>query len=221
MTIKEKIATGIAVVFHLIGLCGMFFYDVNQFASLSWINLVLMAVLIFYVQEKIKPGLIIFFVACYITGMLTEIAGTSTGMFFGDYSYTPVLGTSFKNVPLVIGVNWFIIIYCVSVSMYMLATNIHKKTDKVSPEWLKAMTIITDSALLAVALDWLLEPAAIKLNFWNWAAGIPVYNYVSWFVISAALAAVFYFAVGEKANKFAVNLLLIQAMFFLVIRTFL
>lgn len=221
MNKKERIATWIAIGFHLIGLCGMFFYDAALFASLSWINLLLMFALLLYTHRKINRGFIIFLLLCYIISMLSEILGTSTGMFFGNYKYSKVLGTGIYDVPLVIGINWFIIIYCVSCAMYLLAHRLHKKTSAVSPGWFKAITIITDSAMLAVAMDWLLEPAAIKLNFWNWQDGIPMYNYISWFVISAILAAIFYFAGTDRENKFAVNLLLIQAMFFLVIRTFL
>jgi putative membrane protein len=70
--------------------------------------------------------------------------------------------------------------------------------------------------------DWLMEPVAIKLNYWSWtSADVPVYNYICWFIVSLLLLLVFHFASFEKQNKFAVNLLLIQAMFFLLLRTFL
>jgi len=79
-----------------------------------------------------------------------------------------------------------------------------------------------DTATLATILDWLMEPAAIKLGFWKWAGygGVPLYNYLCWFGISLIMTTVFYFSDFNKQNKFAVNLLLIQAMFFLILRTF-
>ncbi|MEO6404076.1 MAG: carotenoid biosynthesis protein [Ferruginibacter sp.] len=220
---KENIATAIAILFHVIGLTGMLFFDTSFFASVSWLNMLLMLGLIIYTQQKVTAGFIFFFITCYFVGIAVEIAGTSTGAFFGDYHYTSVLGYPVLKVPIIIGVNWFIVMYCASVSMYMLSNNLQKEINSVSPRWLKATAIICDTALLAVIFDWLMEPAAIKLGFWKWMGDgtVPVFNYVSWLVVSALLAVFFYFIPFQKQNKFAVNLLLIQAMFFLLIRTFL
>lgn len=220
---KEKTATIIAIAFHVIGLAGILFYDVKVFAALSWLNILLMFALIIYTQKKITSGFGIFFISCFVVGIAVEIAGTSTGAFFGDYHYTNVLGYSVRQVPLIIGVNWFIVLYCAGVSIHMLTNNLQKEISSVSPRWLKAIAIICDTALLAVFFDWLMEPAAIKLGFWQWHNGgtVPFYNYVSWLVVSAILATIFYFCPFPKQNKFAVNLLLIQAMFFLLTRTFL
>jgi putative membrane protein len=220
---KQKTATVIAIVFHVIGLAGMLLYDAKIFAHLTWINMLLMFALIFYTQQKITVGFIVFFISCFVGGIAAEIAGTSTGVLFGDYHYTRVLGYSIMQVPLIIGVNWFIVLYCAGISMYMLSNNVQKEISSASPRWLKAIAIICDTALLAVFFDWLMEPVAIKLGFWQWHSdgSVPFYNYISWLVVSALLAIVFYFCPFPKQNKFAVNLLLIQAMFFLLLRTFL
>ena len=71
--------------------------------------------------------------------------------------------------------------------------------------------------------DWLMEPVAVKLGYWVWQGdgSIPMLNYICWFLISLLLLAVFHFAKFNKQNKFAVNLLLTQLMFFLLLRTFL
>jgi putative membrane protein len=82
--------------------------------------------------------------------------------------------------------------------------------------------MIVDGAMLAVLFDWILEPVAIKLGYWTWkGTDVPLYNYLSWFFLSCCLLTIFHFCSFEKENKFAVNLLLIQAMFFLLLRTFL
>jgi putative membrane protein len=81
--------------------------------------------------------------------------------------------------------------------------------------------VIIDGATLAVLLDLLMEPVAIKLGLWKWVGeAVPLYNYLCWFAISALLLTIFQFCNFNKQNKFAVNLLLIQAMFFLLLRTF-
>jgi len=68
-----------------------------------------------------------------------------------------------------------------------------------------------------------MEPVAIKLGYWKWLGNgaIPMLNYISWFGVSAVLMLVFRLLSFEKTNQFAVNLLLIQFMFFLILRTIL
>jgi putative membrane protein len=92
-----------------------------------------------------------------------------------------------------------------------------------TPMALKALSVIIDGATLAVFFDWLMEPVAVKLGYWSWNGdgSIPMFNYICWFIVSIVLLTVFHFANFNKQNKFAVNLLLTQLMFFLLLRTFL
>jgi putative membrane protein len=89
------------------------------------------------------------------------------------------------------------------------------------PMVLKALSVIVDGATLAVFMDWVMEPVAVQLGYWKWNGDIPIYNYVSWFVVAIAMLAVFHFSKFNKQNKFAVHLLMIQVLFFLLLRTFL
>ena len=183
-----------------------------------------MFVLILFTQEKINGYFLLFMITCFITGLVVEIIGTQTGSLFGKYVYNDVLGPEWKDVPLIIGINWFIIIYCCGISIQTL---ILKLPDPVSitgkpKSAMKAASVIIDGALLAVLFDWIMEPVAVKLGYWTWLEStIPTFNYLTWFIVSALLLAVFHFSPFGKQNKFAVNLLLIQVMFFLVLRTFL
>ncbi|MBL0357516.1 MAG: carotenoid biosynthesis protein [Chitinophagaceae bacterium] len=124
-----------------------------------------------------------------------------------------------------IGVNWFLVIFCCGIAMTSLLERIVKPVTETPAEpapVLKAISVITDGATLAVIFDWLIEPVAVKLGYWQWQSNdIPVYNYICWFIISLVLLGLFRLLKFEKRNKFAVNLLLIQVMFFLILRTFL
>ena len=161
-----------------------------------------------------------------MVGFSIEVIGVNTGYLFGDYSYGTVLGFKWKQVPLLIGINWFITIYCCGIAMHTLLTKAIQKvaaTNKVPSKILKTISLVTDSATLAVAFDWLMEPVAVQLGFWKWLGdgSIPLLNYICWYVISALLLLVFHTVAFVKKNNFAVNLLLIQLMFFLLLRTFL
>jgi putative membrane protein len=149
----------------------------------------------------------------------------NTGLLFGDYRYSTVLGIQLFQVPLLIAINWFIIIYCSGISTHSLLNKVIKRVanDYNEPSLkLKAISVIFDGASLAVLFDWLMEPVAIQLDYWKWNenGSIPIYNYVCWFIISACFLWIFQRLDFSKDNKFAVNLLMIQTMFFLILRTF-
>ena len=220
-----RVATFLAILFHAIGFTGILFYKNDFFIYATGFNLLLMFALLIWTQKGKPAGFWIFLFLCYVLGVAAEVIGVNTGKLFGEYEYGPVLGKKFMEVPLIIGVNWFIIIYCCAVSIHMLLKKILNRMPA-EPEGklkiLKALSIIVDGATLAVIMDWLIEPVAIKLDYWHWLGdgSIPVFNYICWFLVSLPMLAIFHYCKFEKENKFAVNLLLIQAMFFLLLRTF-
>jgi putative membrane protein len=223
---KEKAATIIAVIFHIIGIVGILFFDKDFFIKTTAINLLLMFALILYTQKEINRGFILFFFIAVLVGIGVEIIGTNTGYLFGNYRYGSALGLSFMNVPLIIGINWFVTIYCCGVGINMLLNKLVSSLADITETQkplIKLLSVVVDGATLAVAFDWLMEPVAIKLGYWKWlgTGEIPFYNYVCWFVISIVLLTIFNLFTFDKRNKFAVHLLLIQAMFFLLLRTFL
>ena len=84
------------------------------------------------------------------------------------------------------------------------------------------ISFIVDATLLTVFFDWIMEPVAIKLGYWQWQGNaVPFYNYISWAIISVLLLAVFKKLNTGRRNIFAVHLFIIQVLFFLVLRTFL
>ena len=223
---KFDIATAIAVLFHTIGLIGLLYFEQSFFLAATPFNLLLSFALLVWTQQEKNIYFFLFVFACFVIGVAVEMIGINTGILFGDYTYGKVLGYQVKQVPLLIGINWFIIMYCCGISIHTLLmkaiNRIAADTGK-TPKALKALSVIIDGATLAVFFDWLMEPVAVKLGYWVWNGdgSIPIFNYLCWFVVSLVLLSVFHFAKFNKQNKFAVNLLLIQLMFFLLLRTFL
>lgn len=223
---KYQIATFLAILFHIIGITGILFFNKDFFIRSTPFNLLLMFALLMWTQKSINHYFLMFLGACFIVGVAVEIIGVNTSALFGMYRYGNVLGPKLFHVPLIIGINWFIIIYCCGISIHNLLAKISGKSAAVTnsnPKVLKALSVIIDGATLAVFFDWLMEPVAVRLNYWQWLGdgSIPFYNYISWFIVSVLLLTIFHFGKFEKHNKFAVNLLLIQFMFFLVLNTFL
>jgi putative membrane protein len=223
---KYQIATGIAIFFHAIGLVGMLFTDNNFFVHSTPFNLLLSFFLLIWTHPEKNKSFYFFIGIVFIVGFLSEVVGVNTGLLFGDYHYSKILGIQLFQVPILIAVNWFIIIYCSGIGTHVLLNKVIHRVAKDYNEpslKLKAMSVIFDGASLAVLFDWLMEPVAIKLGFWTWDGdgSVPFYNYFCWLLISILLLTVFNFFNLRKENKFAVNLLLTQALFFLILRTFL
>ncbi len=222
---KYQVATSIAVLFHAVGVIGILYFDEKFFIQTTGINLLLMFVLLVWTQNEKNLFFLIFFAAVFFVGIIVEMIGVKTGSLFGDYTYGNVLGYKIGNVPVIIGFNWFLIIYCCGISIHTLLSKAIKRIASdtgTKPMVLKAASVIVDGATLAVFFDWVMEPVAAKLGYWKWGGdGIaPGYNYLCWFMISMVLLALFHFSKFDKQNKFAVNLLMIQLMFFLLLRTF-
>lgn len=220
---KQDIATAVAVFFHAIGMIGLLYYDKAFFIRATPFNLLLSFALLLWTQEEKDARFLFFAFCCFSVGLIAELIGVNTGLLFGDYAYGNALGFRWQQVPLLIGVNWFIIIYCCGISVHTLLTKLINRLqlEEGDPRRsIKALSVIFDGATLAVFFDWLMEPVAVKLGYWSWAGAIPLFNYLCWFIVSLLLLAVFHLIKFKKQNKFAVNLLLIQLMFFLVLRTF-
>ncbi|WP_301924359.1 carotenoid biosynthesis protein [Ferruginibacter sp.] len=223
---KYQIATGTAIFFHAIGLTGILFFNNSFFLQSTPFNLLLSVALLVWTQQDRNKWFLLFALVVFTIGFAVEVIGVNTGLLFGNYSYGKVLGFQWKNVPVIIGLNWFIVIYCCGVSIHIFLARIIKRLaseTKTTPMALKAISIIADGATLAVLFDWLIEPVAVKLGYWHWKGdgSIPPYNYICWALTSALLLTVFHFCPFNKENKFAIHLLLIQSLFFLLLRTFL
>ena len=196
-------------LFHLIGLVGILSGPIPWILSLTPFNLLLAVGIMLFFHPKWDIGTVIFILLCYMVGLVFEIIGVNTGIIFGQYAYGPVLGWKLLETPLIIGVNWLLLIYSSSSLINILFQN----TSKI----VKALL----AAILMVILDIIIEPVAIHLNFWQWeAASIPIQNYIAWFLISLMLTVSFQYLLGSVRNKVGAGLFIIQVLFFTLLLLF-
>lgn len=199
----------LAVLVHFSGAIGIAFFSPAFFVPFTPVNLFLMLLLLILHEQPINFRFVQAFFMAVVVGMITEMIGVNTGLLFGDYSYGEVFGRKLFGVPVLIGINWFCVVYSSNVVARKLNGNAMK--DKLSVALL--------AAAIATAFDWIMEPVAMKLGFWNWCDGtIPFFNYASWFVISFAVSIVFGYLKIQASNKLAPYFLVIQALFFLFLR---
>ncbi|MCB9256732.1 MAG: carotenoid biosynthesis protein [Chitinophagales bacterium] len=202
---QHKLFVGIALLslFHLIGLIGLQTIYANKFAALTSLNLFFAFILVLLFAEFWHKNLGIFLMLSFIIGMLVELVGVHTGFPFGEYYYTDKLHLLVWGVPIIIGLNWFLLSYAI---LSLFNTYFKSLT-----YWLK----VGLSALLMTAVDWLIEPFAIHNALWLWTSErVPYENYLSWFIISGFLFALAYKLLPEEKNFLALSLVFILIIFF-------
>jgi len=220
---RINIATFIALLFHVSGWIGIAFTPYREwFIANTPLNICLMTALLIWCQPVKNTRFFLFLLICFVTGIGVEMIGINTGRLFGNYRYGNILGKQLNGVPWLIGLNWFLIIFCAGSAMTRFQQWFidRFKGEQVVSYRLQFFSFIIDSALLATFFDWIMEPVAMNLGFWQWNNGtVPLYNYVCWFLISMVLLAVFRRLSFEKVNHLAVHLFIIQLLFFLALRT--
>jgi putative membrane protein len=149
-----------------------------------------------------------FIALAFFTGMLAEWIGVHTGLLFGDYKYGPVLGPKVFAVPVIIGINWAMLSIVSAAMLKKLKLNFYLE--------------VILAAILMVFLDFLMEPVAIKLHFWNWKNNqIPLCNYVCWLLVSLLIQIAYRKWRLNEANNVAIALFFYIIAFFSILNLYL
>lgn len=113
-----------------------------------------------------------------------ERVGTRTGFPFGRYGYTDVLRPQVADVPAIVPLAWFAMAVPARESAHAA---------------LRARSTVTSRLLLGsfalTAWDLFLDPQMVGEGYWRWVRrgayrGIPVTNFVGWFVTGIGVMAV-------------------------------
>ena len=178
-SIIKKHSILIIVILHAVGVLGILSPYKDLFVPLTPINLLFSFVLFMISFQKLNNKFIFFCTFCYIFSYLIELTGVQTGGIFGTYHYGSSLGVKLWGTPLLIGINWLML----SLSVVRLVN-----TKEIHP-----LLKIILASLFMVLLDFLIEPIAIDLNFWNWENNIiPLKNYIAWFFVSMAIFSIYF-----------------------------
>ncbi|MFC0877032.1 carotenoid biosynthesis protein [Saccharicrinis sp. FJH2] len=139
-----------------------------------------------------------------LAGFSIEVIGVKTGIIFGTYSYGKVLGPKIMGTPVIIGLNWLLLIYTARAMVEYWDTS----------EWIKVPVV----AILVTAFDIVLEPVAIKLGFWSWEAiQVPLQNYLAWFGIALIFSSLMTLSKVKLMNEMGGPLFFMLFLFFLVL----
>jgi len=190
-------------IIYLVGVVGLVLKP-ELFISLTPYNLALTCLLLLSFFPYKESDFIRYCIFLFAAGFAVEMIGVQTGKIFGSYYYGYALGFKLKHVPLMIGINWV---------MLILATQ--SIANKFSTKLYVTATI---GATLMVLLDLLIEPISSTYQFWHWQNNIiPIQNFVAWFIISF-----FFHGLGSvlkfnKENKLAFFIYGLQIVFFAIL----
>lgn len=207
---KQTVLIFIIILFHTVGLAG-FAIDALQplFLRIVPFHLLLMLVVVCLSHQDIDPKFVLFIIIVPLLAFGAEWLGVHQHVIFGDYVYGQTLGHKWSNVPLIIAFNWFLLIYATGTAMQNL--NVHS-----------VFARIIIGAFIITMLDIVIEPVAVKYDYWHWLEPgdyltAPVSNYLSWFIVSAAMLGIFEMFKFKRQNAVGVVLLLVQFVFFLLL----
>lgn len=203
-----QIGMAILVIFHIVGFTGFALESTRPlFQQLVPFNLLLSIGLLGYFHQEWTRKFAIFCILIFAAGFGIEVLGINTGVIFGPYLYDTALGPKIWGTPPMIGVNWLMLVYITGVILQDISL----------PKWV----IAAIGATLLVLLDFIIEPVAIAFDFWHWLeADIPAQNFLAWWAVAYLMLLSFFYLSVKKKNPLAGILLLIQFVFFGLLRLF-
>ena len=147
-----------------------------------------------------KKFLFAFFSIAFL-GFIIEVIGVKTGLIFGKYSYGDGLGYKLLNVPLVISINWAMLICAGIIAVSSIFTN--------------KIAVLIVAALLVTSIDLLIEQVAPKLDFWLFEGGFPsLHNYFGWIGVAFFTSYFFYPTLVKGNRTVSLIILILQIIFF-------
>ena len=147
-----------------------------------------------------KKFLFAFFSIAFL-GFIIEVIGVKTGLVFGKYSYGEGLGLKLLEVPLIISINWAMLI-CAGIRI-------------VSGIFANKIVSLFAAAVLVTLIDLLIEQVAPKLDFWQFEGGLPdLHNYLGWIGVTFFTSYFFYPTIIKGNRSVSLIILILQIIFF-------
>lgn len=200
--ISERWIRIILLILYIVGAVGMLMPSTRtSFVQLSALNLAISFAGLIASRKTNRTTFLVFLSIAFVIGITVELIGVHTSYLFGSYYYGNSLGWKWYGVPVIIGLNWGILTVTSAAVIHRLQFNKH----------IEAIL----SAILMVVFDYILEPVAIKLDYWQWTEGeIPVFNFICWMGVSYLLQWIYQRMRLAEVNKVAESLFLMMFIFF-------
>ena len=194
----------VIVILHVVGATGTALGYAHLLLPLTPLNLILCAGIVMAFTGAESPWR---WALTMFLGFGIEVLGVATGLLFGDYSYGKGLGPQALDVPLLMGVLW-----------WLLLLGTHHWSERLLSLGGRTVSPVVRAALAAsmmTALDGAIEPVAIRAGWWTWHDGaIPWTNYLTWWVAAFALGLLWRDVDDLKTNRLSGLLVIVFSFFF-------
>jgi uncharacterized membrane protein len=135
-----------------------------------------------------RPQRLLMLLTLFGFGTLVEYTGVTSG----SYAYPREAFVNMGVVPLSVALAWVGIIYSVMV--------IAERLD------LSPLLRILATTLIAISLDWGMDPVAVHIGAWKWSYvgtyfGVPSFNFFGWFFIPIAYLVVYGLGWDRQARR--------------------
>lgn len=206
---RESKVKSFFISFYAIGLAGMVLpFSFPLFLKLIPLALLLsfFAIFLFH-EQKIDLKTTVVFVIIFLAGFFVEVIGVNTGTIFGEYWYGKGLGLKLFNTPLMMGINWVLMIYLSS----SLVTRLNLKP---------ILSVFLASASMII-YDLVIEQVAPVFDMWSWTGNsVPIQNYIAWFLIAVVFHSLVKLFNINTRNFLAPLIYICQFLFFLILLLF-
>lgn len=199
----HKLKTYLLWFLVLVYFSGTIGFAVNPdfFRPFTPFTLLLTSLVFLSFQVENKLTYLSTYIAIGLFGFIIEVIGVKSGLVFGNYAYGEALGYKLQGVPLVISLNWALLISAGVLIAGYFSTN----------KYISASI----AALVITAIDFVIEQVCVQMDFWKFETGLAgLQNYIAWFVISFLGALLFYSVLSKGNKKVALLVLSLQVFFF-------
>jgi putative membrane protein len=187
---------------YLVGAIGLSFFS-EWFYPLTPFNLISSAILVLLCQKGFDRIMWLYILAVGVFAWFIEGVGVSTGLIFGHYTYGETLGFKIWNVPILIGLNWVMLVY----NAQQFIVYYVQETKPVIVNLLVATSL--------VMLDILMEFVAPVVDFWSFNDGFaPLQNFVGWWIVGYILSALSLKVFTRYTNFISPYFFFLQWLFF-------
>jgi uncharacterized membrane protein len=178
---------GLILAYVIVGLVAKYLISADIFFDLS------LALLLFALAQSIyEVGLrnaSFFILITVAVSFALEVLGTNTGLPFGRYHYTDLLGSRILGVPIAVPLVWFVISYITFSSIASSSAKFQQQQHE-TLMLKRGLAIAAFAAFGSMAWDIMIDPMFTAYGYWVWDAqsfpvpeiyGVPITNFVGWF----------------------------------------
>jgi putative membrane protein len=145
----------------------------------------------------------LFFATAAIVSYLLEETGVRTGLVYGPYHYSDMLGPKLGHVPVLIPLAWFMMIY----PSWVTARALVRGVDTRSVGGIGMLALV--AAMVMTAWDTVMDPGMAAAGNWVWERGggyfgVPLRNYFGWLLTTFlvyCIAGLIWRSVGTRDSK--------------------